>query len=53
MLGDKPATPEQREVQDVFKEVGQKLDGFDRAADIVDSFFGLAPASPKENMPAK
>lgn len=50
MLGDKPATPEQREVQDAFKEVGQKLDGFDRTADFVDSFFDTAPTPPKETM---
>jgi hypothetical protein len=53
MLGDTPVTPEQREVQDAFKEVGQKLDGFDRAADIVDSFFDLEPATQQETMRVK
>lgn len=53
MLGEKPATPEQREVQDAFKEVGQKLDGFDRAADIVDSFFEPTQTPTKENMRVK
>lgn len=53
MLGEKPVTPEQREVQDVFIEVGQKVGGFDRAADIVDAFFDVAPASSRETLPAK
>lgn len=53
MLGETPVTPEQREVQDAFREVGQKLDGFDLAADIVDSFFDPASASQQESLPVK
>ena len=53
MLGEKPVTPEQREIQDTFIEVGLKVGGFDSAADIVDAFFEVAPASLQENVPVK
>lgn len=53
MLVETPVTPEQREVQDAFKEVGQKLDGFDRAADIVNSFFDPAPTLRQEHLKTK
>jgi hypothetical protein len=53
MLDEKPVTPEQRDVQDVFIEVSQKVGGFDRAADIVDAFFKVMPTSQQETMQVK
>lgn len=48
MLDQKPQNKEQLAVQNAFKDVAEKVSGFDRAADMMDEFM----ASPQMQLTA-